>query len=215
MPIYKITNTITGDFYIGKTQLSSEQRFINHKYASRYYDSHLYRAFKKYGLAAFEVSVIESCDTSILNERERFWISELRPHYNMTSGGDGGPTHHLESWKRGVARRRSFSGEGNPMFGKESAFKGKPHTTESIDLMKSAAKDVWSRMTADERAARGKKVSGKANGMYGKTPTNAIQYEYNGVVYKSLAAAERETGKSAYFIKMNGKRVYDDENRGK
>ena len=54
----------------------------------------LYRAMKKYGTDAFEIEQIEECDTSILAEREIYWIDHFGTYhngYNATKGGDGTP----------------------------------------------------------------------------------------------------------------------------
>lgn len=93
MKIYKITNTITTDFYIGKTEQSIENRWSAHKYNTIKTNSqtHLYRAMRKYGLDNFVIETIDTAPNKIqLNEKEIFWISELKPKYNMTKGGDGG-----------------------------------------------------------------------------------------------------------------------------
>lgn len=93
MIIYQITNTITKDFYIGKTKNAIETRFYHHKYNSIHKKSqaYLHRAIRKYGENNF---IIERIDTANnlqeLNKKEMFWIQKLSPKYNMTKGGDGG-----------------------------------------------------------------------------------------------------------------------------
>jgi len=95
MIIYKITNKITNDFYIGKTTKTKEERFQKHKYNSSYNSkTYLYRAMRKYSVENFIIEEVESqIENEKLNEREQFWIEKLNPKYNMTSGGDGGETH--------------------------------------------------------------------------------------------------------------------------
>jgi group I intron endonuclease len=206
MPIYKITNVQTGDFYIGKTSHTIQERFEGHKYASKYYDSYLYRAFRKYGIEQFVVEEVENCVESELGKREIYWISHLSPKYNMTAGGTGGSTHHLQSWKDGMSKRRSYIGENNPMYGK-SAVRGHKHTDETVSIMSEKRKVHWEEMSDDERKDRGRKVSGQNNGMFGKTPKNATPYEYNGTVYESLVKAARLNDVSVYLIKRHGKKI--------
>lgn len=100
MIIYKITNKINGDFYIGKTIKSKEERFRCHKYNASYNsETYLHRAMRKYGFDNFTVEEIE---TQILqenlNEREIYWIYTLKPKYNMTKGGDGGDPLKSPRW---------------------------------------------------------------------------------------------------------------------
>ena len=106
MFIYKITNTTNGDFYVGKTAGSIAERFSKHQYNTRYEkvkDTHLYRAMNKYGLDAFVIEALEEVSSDI-DERERHWISKLKPHYNMTEGGDGGDMRHSAKWRAAIQK---------------------------------------------------------------------------------------------------------------
>ena len=50
-------------------------------------DTYLYRAIRKYGKENFTIEIL---DEEYSNEKEIYWISKLKPEYNMTKGGDGG-----------------------------------------------------------------------------------------------------------------------------
>ena len=95
--IYKITNTINQKVYIGKTLKTVEKRWQEHIRDSRKRDEEkrpLYSAFKKYGIENFSIEVIEECESSILEEREKYWIEfygSFKYGYNATTGGDGRP----------------------------------------------------------------------------------------------------------------------------
>ena len=91
MIIYKITNKINGDFYIGQTIKSKEERFQKHKYNASYGSkTYLHRAMRKYGFDNFTIEEIENqVLLENLDEREIFWIKKLNPKYNMTDGGEG------------------------------------------------------------------------------------------------------------------------------
>lgn len=80
--VYKITNNITGDFYIGSSK-NIEKRWAVHKCVSvwkRRPGMKLYQAFIKYGLDNFIFEVLE--ETSSLKKREQYWIEQLKPIYN-------------------------------------------------------------------------------------------------------------------------------------
>lgn len=93
--IYKITNKINGNAYIGLS-VDIENRWKSHK--TRYkdatnkeYDKVLYQAFRKYGIENFDFEIIEECDISELQEREKYWIAYYDTYfhgYNVTPGGD-------------------------------------------------------------------------------------------------------------------------------
>ena len=54
----------------------------------------------KYGVDAFIIEALESeVPEEKLNDREIYWISKLNPHYNMTTGGDGGDMSHSAKWR--------------------------------------------------------------------------------------------------------------------
>ena len=116
MIIYKITNKVNGNFYIGKTTKSIEERFKRHCQLSKNGKTYLYRAMRKYGIENFTVDVLEK--TIFLDEKEKYWISKLNPIYNMTSGGDGGDTSNSPNYKLAMSKR-DISGNKNPMFGRK------------------------------------------------------------------------------------------------
>ena len=80
--VYKITNKITGDFYIGSSK-NIERRWSTHKSPSRWKlrsGMKLYQAFIKYGLNNFTFDIIE--ETTDLHNREQYYIEQLNPSYN-------------------------------------------------------------------------------------------------------------------------------------
>lgn len=93
--IYKITNVINNKCYIGKTIDSIEKRWKEHCHDYQKNDignRPLYLAMRKYGVENFSIEEVESCDISILNEREIYWINffdSYKTGYNATKGGDG------------------------------------------------------------------------------------------------------------------------------
>jgi group I intron endonuclease len=203
--IYKITNKTTGDFYIGKS-VDPQLRFYKHlKNAFDYgNDTYLYRAMRKHGAHNFELSIIEECSIELDSDKEKEWIAKLNPKYNMTPGGDGGDTSKSPNYVEAI-KRRDQRGEKNGMFGK-SAFKGRKHTDEARLKQSIGLTEAWAKC---DRKARGVKIAGSKNGMFGKTPKNAQKIEFNGVKYESLARASRETGYSSKYLKENGT-LYDE-----
>ena len=80
--VYKITNNITGDFYIGSSK-DIKLRWASHKRPSaqkRQPNSKLYKAMASYGLDNFTFEIIEKTDN--LREREQYYIEQLNPSYN-------------------------------------------------------------------------------------------------------------------------------------
>lgn len=103
--IYKITNNINNNCYIGQS-VYIEERWKEHKSKynwERENKKPLYLAFQKYGLENFSFEIIEECEPEQLNLKEQYWIDYYNSYnngYNMTSGGetnygDNHPGHKL------------------------------------------------------------------------------------------------------------------------
>ena len=110
--IYIITKKINDKIYVGKTERTIKQRWGEHLYARTQPDKKhykLYAAMNKYGVENFSIGELEDCPTSLLNDREIYWINRLDSYnngYNMTLGGDGTSSileeQMLELWDQGL-----------------------------------------------------------------------------------------------------------------
>lgn len=82
--IYKITNTATGDFYIGSSK-NINHRWENHKCQStlnRYPNNPLYKDMQKYGIDKFSFQILEEAEIDSLKQKEQQFIEKLKPTYN-------------------------------------------------------------------------------------------------------------------------------------
>ena len=82
--VYKITNTITNDFYIGSSK-DVKKRWVSHKCPSTWNehpDNPLYQDMQKYGIDKFEFEVIAEVEPEKLKEKEQQFIETLKPAYN-------------------------------------------------------------------------------------------------------------------------------------
>lgn len=92
--VYKITNIITNECYIGASK-NIRNRKYNHKSnwknsKSKDYNFLIYVAMRKYGFENFIFELLEKCEISELNDKERYYIKLYNPAYNQTPGGKGG-----------------------------------------------------------------------------------------------------------------------------
>ena len=159
--IYKITNIVNNKIYVGKTKKTIAIRYKSHlRQAEKNLELHktsipLYNAINEYGIDNFIIEEIEECPLDILDEREIYWIKQLKAQdpnigYNICSGGEGGPGgpmfaghHHSEETKQKMSLDRM--GDKNSNYGN--------HWEQSDELRK-----LHSELS-----------SGENNGMYGKT----------------------------------------------
>ena len=82
--IYKITNTVTGDFYIGSSK-NVKIRWAVHKCPSTWKkcpNNQMYQDFQKYGLDKFAFEIIAEVEVDSLKEMEQYFIETLKPIYN-------------------------------------------------------------------------------------------------------------------------------------
>ena len=82
--VYKITNTVTNDFYIGSSK-DVKRRWKDHKWPSKWNEqpnNPMYLDMQKYGLDKFEFQILEVVEPEELKETEQQFIEMLKPTYN-------------------------------------------------------------------------------------------------------------------------------------
>ena len=82
--VYKITNTITGDFYIGSSK-DVKYRWAVHKCPSRWNkcsNNPMYQDMIKYGTDKFAFEILAEVEEDKLKEAEQQFIEKLQPTYN-------------------------------------------------------------------------------------------------------------------------------------
>lgn len=92
--IYKITCVPTQKIYIGQSQ-NICKRWYQHTYTlntNQHRNSYLQRAWNKYGQDNFKFEVIDECDISALDDKEKYYIQKFnsmdKDHgFNLDSGG--------------------------------------------------------------------------------------------------------------------------------
>ncbi len=140
--IYKITNLKTGKFYIGSSK-QIERRWWEHKDNLKnncHINPRLQHSWNFYGADQFEFNIIEDViDETQLLIREQYYLDTFKPHikgigYNISDIAGGGDNFTNNPNKELIREklREMFSGENNPMFGKE-------HSEATIDKQKEKA----------------------------------------------------------------------------
>ena len=82
--VYKITNTITNDFYIGSSK-NVKRRLAAHKHQSvwkNYPNNPMYIDMQKYGVDKFVFEILAEVEADSLKETEQEFIETLKPTYN-------------------------------------------------------------------------------------------------------------------------------------
>ena len=100
--IYKITNTITGDFYIGSSK-NVKRRWESHKWPSTWKqcpNNPMYLDFQKYGVDKFEFEILAEVEVEQLKEKEQQFIETLKPTYNSNRANGWNVERYKESHRK-------------------------------------------------------------------------------------------------------------------
>ena len=106
--IYKITNTITGDFYIGSSK-NVKQRWKVHKIPSTWKkcpNNQMYLDFQKYGIDKFVFEILEEAEEEKLKETEQQFIEILKPTYNNYNA-NGWNIERYKEWQKSEKGKES------------------------------------------------------------------------------------------------------------
>lgn len=195
--IYKITSP-TGKVYVGQS-VDIHRRIMQHKKMYNKDCPALYRSMKKHGVENHIFEIIEQCQITELNDRERFWqtkycvLGKNGLNCKLTNTHDkSGVQSEKTKMKISMAQR----GELNHRYGKKgnSTMMGRKHTLESRIKMSKIHKGVSKSQTMKEKLS--KKRIGELNPMHGTISPRAKKVIdiVTGSVYDSARQAANELG---------------------
>jgi len=182
--VYQAVNLINGKRYIGITTQSLHSRVSKHFYDARTgrgFCRYFCAAIKKYGEKSFQISVLASVDSfAEAAKMERDLIAELKPEYNITTGGEGTPGHIVTA----EVRARISAAH----MGREAPNKGIPHTAETkAKIAAKAAGRLWT----ETRKEDWKATIGKAHSRRLQKPVICLA---DGRVFSSATQASTHFG---------------------
>lgn len=129
--VYKITNTITKDFYIGSSK-NIKQRWTVHKCQSTWKqcpNNPMYLDFQKYGIDKFEFKILAEAEIEQLKEMEQEFIELLKPTYNRCNAKGLNIERRKETHKKyqkkyeKTDKRKKAKKEYNKQYQKSDKFK--------------------------------------------------------------------------------------------
>lgn len=199
--IYVIENQVNHKKYVGQS-IDPIKRWRIHKNDDvKNPNLIIGKAFLKYGIENFTMTIIEECEDCNMSEREIYWIKELNTFikdpnshgYNMTRGGEAmfgdsnpfyGKTHTEETKQKLSEKAKKRTGEKNAFFGKHhseetkkkisEANKGRKHTEEERKIMSEKQMGEKNHFYGKHHTEETKEKIRKAR--LGKLPYNAVPY---------------------------------------
>lgn len=222
--VYCIVNTQTGHEYVGYTVRKSSARWRRHVTDCHRYNSHFSRAIRKYGAESFSLIVLHqdlSAEEARLIEIEE--ISVRKPHYNMTTGGDGVPGYrHTEEVCQAVSKRflgKKLSPEHREkirshLLGPDNPSRGRPCPDHVKIAVGNAARGrVHSAEEIEKRRAKmiGRKLSDAHREAFLSGLRTSVRCDPSGIVYPSINAASESTGVPRKRIRISAQRLQIDE----
>jgi group I intron endonuclease len=147
--IYKISNSITGDAYIGSSK-DIYKRWSSHKnglYKNKHINIILQRAWNKYGSENFNFEIIEKCEPNFLLEKEQFYLND-KPIYNIGKNSSGGDN-----------------------------LSNNPNRDEIISKIKKSIRYKYDNMSDDEKIKLYKNRKGDENSNYGNIWSDEMRKE--------------------------------------
>lgn len=172
--VYMAKNLVTGDSYIGADSYWPKRKHHHHYLAKRGGGFHFHNALRKYGEDSFEWTILETVENDDLYEKEKFWIANENPSYNLTLGGEGRTTPLTEETKKKISEK--LLGNKNGLGNKGRIGKKHDEETKSIisdKIKKTRNERKWStkkkigdkivkggisEWTDEERKSHGRKI---------------------------------------------------------
>jgi group I intron endonuclease len=137
--IYIIRNTVNNKVYVGSAT-DIRKRWRDHKWHlnhNKHHNSHLQASWNKYGINAFEFSVIFECKINDLLINERKLILKFKSSDNNYGYNVNDPEHSFLNKKHSEKTKQILSlqkqGKNNPMYGKTGINHPRFNTKSSIE----------------------------------------------------------------------------------
>lgn len=174
--VYRIRNKVNGKVYVGSAAVSLRGRMSNHRSCLRggyHVNTHLQRAWDRYGEASFEFTTIERCPPEKCVEREQYWIdlynsTDRKRGYNRspTAGSTLGVKHSEATRKNMSAAMQRISGDiSERMRGNQN---GRGNTAPKTESHKAKIAAAARRQFEDPEARR--QMSDEKKRLYEKCP---------------------------------------------
>ncbi len=146
--VYRITNTINGNCYVGSSAKSIRKRWKNHLSNLRrdvHRSAHLQNAFNLYGEDVFQFQILCSVDPDLCVLFEQMFMDKLKPEYNLASiaGSNLGYKHSPEARANMSAANKKSMQNPERRAKLSAALFGKKRSLKTRAKISAAVKKQW------------------------------------------------------------------------
>jgi len=171
--IYKITNTLNGDFYIGSSTNLYKRYYTHMNHMRKGIQSciKLIRAAQKYGENNFSFEILAKCPNEYVLKLEQWFISNLNPHYNVAkiAGSNFGIKRTEETkLKKSVSQKENW---------KDEAYRTK-HLENLSKNWKAGSNHKMAKLTEEQVIEIKKQLT---NGLLPKQVADSLKVSYHSV----------------------------------
>lgn len=200
--VYKATNAINGDFYIGITCGYLSRRKSKHRRSAQKGGSqgYFHRAIRKHGWENFSFSILsEWADYEDAKKEEIRLIAALKPRYNMTEGGDGARGYkHTPEVVAAIVKRST---------GRPGYWKGKnipPHVVENLRRIQAGRTDKARVLAMGPKSMQRRVVCLDDGAEFESVSAAAANYSLNGTVISSVCNKKRHRTAGGLVFRFYG-----------
>ena len=133
--IYRITNTVTNDFYIGSSK-DVKKRWESHKIPSTWNkcpNNQMYLDMQKYGIENFAFEILAEVEEGSLKETEQQFIEKLKPTYN-SNNAKGWDTERYKEYEKTEKRKESRRKAVNKYYNQLCFYNGETLTIAALRM---------------------------------------------------------------------------------
>lgn len=216
--VYKITNIITGKFYIGSSK-NIETRLKRHFKAletNTHGNKHLQNSYNKYGKEAFITEILEITTLENLRSREDYYIKQTKCYkgaigYNIAKGAICGPEYLSEETIQKLRKPKSEETKKklSEIFKRNGHSKGEKNPNYGKHWSEEWKREQSKRLKNNPKLAKAKRFTGKHHTDNSKVKTSlSLQ---NTRCLKTLYVPKTLFKESNWTFSTNSKKLRNNE----
>jgi len=198
--VYLATNKANGKQYVGLTKRSLDARWRQHvNVANQGAKTYFHRAIVKHGVAGFDVQpMVSALSLDYLADLERLMISEIKPEYNQTNGGEVTFGRKYNDATKEQIRLKNTGKKRSPEVCKKLSDMVKQRYIDRPELKEAATKQILAARSSVDEEKRKKAAAEAAKNQpwtaesRAKLSASCMGRRYNSEIIEKIASKNRK-----------------------